>query len=431
VLTYLAGAFRAGSQPEDDVGQLPATETARTDLANGNRPRTRVTIAGMRVLSFLIAHAVAYETYQRVIPGGSAFLKDPPSVFRAMGADVVSFVLPSPTLWWRGQLHPGQRLYNLWGDSSNSYWNYVGLGCLVLACAGAIMSRQHRLTWPLLAAAIIALVLSLGPSLKFADVRPLPAPGQPENLYFMNAGQAVFGLPTAPLFAHLPGVDVMRATYRWFGATRLVLILFAAVGVQRLFAGAGATRSGHPAHRRRRQAAVGVLVLFSVLELLPAPGRIVAQYQVVDRYRRDLKQLAASLDDALPSAARVVFAPLLAPGVYPNDYLSAYLVPLGHYRSYNVAGDKSVNRLLQVWPSDIRNLILGKSPVSSAKHAFAAGSVDAVVVPNFDLRLLPAQWPSPAGFRKLGQKLANQFAADPALTVKRYYSFAIVTPATR
>ena len=83
----------------------------------------------------------------------------------------------------------------LWGDGTNSSYNYVGVLCAALAGAGVVAKWRQPYVLALAGAALVALVLSFGPALKADDIRgPFPARPTPAS-YMMPANAATLELP--------------------------------------------------------------------------------------------------------------------------------------------------------------------------------------------------------------------------------------------
>ena len=79
----------------------------------------------------------------------------------------------------------------------------------------------------------LALAFALGPSLKVHDLASSPSNNIPES---------VTTLPLPPLrwlYRHAPGLNDMRATYRWFVATRFALVLTSGLAIAALVYGLG------------------------------------------------------------------------------------------------------------------------------------------------------------------------------------------------
>src|SRR5262249_54050798 len=144
-------------------------------------------------------------------------------VFRAFGLDVWTLVAPQPTLWWTSWIGWDVKVPKLYGDGSNITGNYAGFVTVALVVWYLIRGRDaavHRAR-VLAIFGLLALVLSFGPSLKVHALTAVPANAMPESA-------ATLPLPPVRwLYRHVPGFNDMRATYRWFVATRFVLVFTA------------------------------------------------------------------------------------------------------------------------------------------------------------------------------------------------------------
>ncbi len=153
------------------------------------------------------ANLVAFAAYRVLLPASGGWTASPIDLFRSMGADLATLVVPSGSQWWSSISPITVDPSLLWGDGSNSKTNYLGWLVVGLAVVGAVLARRRRdLVAPLLAIAAVALFLSLGPSLKIDAVRgPLAVPVTSES-YLMPASAATMEFPTAWLDAHVPGL---------------------------------------------------------------------------------------------------------------------------------------------------------------------------------------------------------------------------------
>jgi hypothetical protein len=381
----------------------------------------RASIAALTSLvGFAVANGFAYLTYHHLLSKGADLTKTAQPLFRAMGVDLTSLYRPSG-LWWLGNHNQALKLSTLWGDTSNSLWNYIGLGCALLAVVGLALSRRNRLMLPFVLGLFITGLLSLGPTLKIDDHRVPPLPGQAENVYNMPVSAAQASLPTAPLFEKAPGVDIMRATYRWYGGTRLLIIVFAAAAVSELAARSRGRARGDLA----RRSAVVLVGVVAVLELVPSPGALRHLYRLNDAARRQIDGVAGELRTAVGPGKKVAFVSLI-PNSFPNDYLAPYLATESSLRATNLAGDKSVRATLGSWAPPIKRLMLGVDVRNATEAALSQGLVDAVVVPHFDIRLSTASWPSASFYTATGTRLSASLAKDPKLAVVNFAHFSVV-----
>jgi hypothetical protein len=355
------------------------------------------------------AYAIYHVTFADA--GGSA--TSPIDLFRAMGADVVSLVVPSTSIWWGSGTYPAV----LWGDGTNSTSNYLGVVAVLLAVAGGVLAwRRDRRQAIWVVIAIVALAMALGPSLKIDAVRgPLAVPVTPES-YNMPASDATLTLPTQWLYEHVPGLDLMRATYRWLVLTRLALVVLGALALASL------------ARRGARGVVAAVLVaVLGLVELAPnLPNRFSAMAETARDYRQFDAEVVRPLDAATPDWSRVLFLPNAAGG---NDFLAVRIAAGAHLWTYNAGGDKSLVVARAGWPQVIRTALdqeVGTDTTAEVEDVLKSKLVDAVVVPFFDLRWSATAWPTYEQFTQPGEDLAAQAEADPELSVEMFERFAIV-----
>ena len=111
--------------------------------------------------------------------------------FRAMGADVVTLMSPTSSNWWAGRLGVARDFSLLWGDGTNSRYNYLGVVLVALSLIGVVLAwrtDRRMLVWLVVGAA--ALLLALGPSIKISDVRGPLVPPITYQSYLMPAHDA-------------------------------------------------------------------------------------------------------------------------------------------------------------------------------------------------------------------------------------------------
>lgn len=372
----------------------------------------------LAVVAFLVANGIAFLVYRQIVSGAGDWARSPIDLFRSMGADLATLVIPSPAIWWSDrspwQVDPGV----LWGDGSNATYNYLGLGIVALAVLGVVLARKTApLVLPLAAITLLALVMSFGPSLKVSEVRgPLEVPVTFDS-YLMPADDAVMTLPTQWVYESVPGFSSMRATYRWVAVARLGLLLLAGAGVQALW-----RRRPEAASRVALVALVGVAVLEASPSYPAMLGRYADNASMAARFEADVLDV---MREAVPRGSRVVYAPN---AVSENDYLANYLSPMLGVTSYNIGGDKALEDAMARWQPDIRALLFEEEPfASAAAEVLESGKVDMVVIPFFDLRWSATAWPTSEQFREPGLEAAEEAAGDRSLDVQVYEHFAVVT----
>lgn len=360
---------------------------------------------------FVGANLAALALYVLYIPG-RGYEASPVGVFRSMGLDLVTLVAPSAFVWPAASFGFAVP-FDLWGDGSNAYYNYVGFLCLGLAVLGVI----HRFRDPRVAAitlaAVVALVMSFGPALK-VDVEgpPPPLPGERTfKDYLMPEGIAP-ELPWRGLFTALPGVESMRATYRWFGVTRLALVVLAGLGVAALARG--------PTSRR---ALAVVLAAIAAAELAPNLSLLVNQYRSDHSAMEAVaSEVGGDLRATTRPGERVFF--LNYTGRH-NDWLVNYVVPIASLRAYNAGGDKNFALAASSWPTEVRAMARPGVTANEVARAFRAGRVDAVVAPYFDLL---GPWPPLPAQTAAARKVFAPIVDDPRFRTQRQRSLAVIRP---
>ena len=197
---------------------------------------------------------------------------------------------------------------------------------------------------------------------------------------------------TSLLSKHLPGFRNMRASYRWMGLCALGFWLLALLWL------------AQPGSRWR-------LALFGVVVLLNLPEPI-AKWRIAMDYRANLRQLdAALLPDMRASVhpkERLVFLP------FGNDFIINYLASRLDVVAVNIGGDKNLAMARAHWPPVLQGLEMNRvDPEFSSRVArlLADRTVDAVVLPHFDMLWAAHHWP--CGERGLA-KCPPQIAADLA-----------------
>jgi hypothetical protein len=366
--------------------------------------------AGQRVRGaavFGLANLLALALYLAYVPFD--FPDEPIEIFRALGLDPVTLALPSQSIWWASKFGLAvDHSARLWGDPSAVQWNYVGYVGLGLAVWCLVRRRRDPLVLALTVAALVAFVLSLGPAFK------LDAPRRSDAVrYTMPKGEFP-ELPWAPLFEGVPGVESMRATYRWFGVTRMVLILLAGLAIAELARGPG----------RARTAVALLLAGIAVVEVLPTVPLYLRIYR--DRYEDRVQireQLVEDLDRATNEGERAF---VLSDNGAHNDFVVNYLASATGLRTYNAGGDKNAYYARSAWPPEIRQLAPGQVPPGAVERALRSGKVDVVVAPFFSLQSASDFWPPLPAMEAQARAAFAPILAAPRLKVARYRWFATV-----
>jgi hypothetical protein len=360
------------------------------------------------IATLLSGHLVAYALYTLYTPSYSSPM--PLEFMRSMGLDVLTLVQPTSVLWSADALSLATDHTDLWGDGSNATYNYVGFACLVLAGAALVTRFRERHVAALAAAGAIALVLALGPSLKVGEVRPVPAGMPTFESYLMPEGTAAADFPWGGLFTDLPGVEEMRAAYRWNGLARLALIFLAALAIDRL------------ARQPRRRLLAGGLAALAVIEIAPNVPRLYDGYRANHQHRAEFnRDVMPDLQATTERGERVFF---LSPDGSYADYLANYMAPTMEVRALNAGGDKNSALAQASWPDSVKVMANPARTPDQVHTALLSGGVGVVVAPYFHLRWATYSWPPASQERDAAQRTFAPILDDPRFEVRRYPWFA-------
>jgi len=402
----------------DGYGFVMATVAGGTALVCSAVRRPLRWRPWLGIVGFGVAHAAAVAVHRLVVPESTEWVKSSIDLFRSMGADLVTLVLPTGAHWWSAWAPATADTGLLWGDGSNARTNYLGVLLLGLAVLGAVVTRRSsRWVLPLAAAGGVALLFALGPSLKVNEIRgPLEQPITYKS-YLMPPEAAVVELPTTWVYENVPGFQDMRATYRWINVTRLVVVILGAAGIQYLWK----RRSDLPS-----RAGVGLICAVAVLEIAPNVGTALDEHAAVGRVLAGFASgVVEPMEEVVAPGTRVVFAPRGRGG---NDFLATYLASTLGAPTYNAAGDKVLEAARAAWPEPVRALLDGEGDFSDATaRVLQEDLVDAVVIPYFDLHRSASQWPISLEYAEPGHTAAEDVHGDDRLTVAEHEHFAVVT----
>jgi len=332
------------------------------------RPGTGVA-AGIAWLGALGGAALTYASWAP----SSTYEAHPPLDFPArLGVDVASLFLPSSRYLYPDLIGLTPPVQTFWGALDTPPSNYLGYLTVLLAAIGvvAVLRKRRGVRWEVVAVGVagaVTLLLAFGPTLKIAQYEP-------------GLDASFLTLPTSFLYEHVPGFQSLRVSNRWLVTTRLCVVLLSAVGLAALWRRWGG-------RLRWRAAAVVLLAVLTLVEVLPEPGRI------VDERRESLAKVNYLNGGIVPEAGRLLHDDelvLMLPST--NDFLADYLVPVTGVRSYNVGIDKNHSYAVSAWP----DTVLAANAAYKAEGApgaveeicavLAAGDADAVVLPSMDTR---------------------------------------------
>ncbi len=360
----------------------------------------RVRLTGVAV--WAVANAAALVAYVAYVPGPRKQFGVPIGVFRAFGLDVWTLVVPQPALWWPSWIGWHVTVPQLWGDGSNIFANYAGFVTVALVVWYLLRGRDEavRPARALALAGAVALVLSLGPSLKVDDVAAVRA---------NDISDAVTTLPLPPLrwlYRHVPGLNDMRATYRWFIATRFVLVFVAGLAVAALW-------------RDRRTAVRAGAILVGALALAETLPNIPAHLDRGRQAARFVAHVHATLIPELQRLVRPGDRVLVLPAA--NDFLATALVPFTRGSSFNIGGDKNYVLARREWPLAVRTATRAYAKPDAADRicdAFRANALDVVVLPFVSFSRGAVAFPPPPDVSGALKAEATRLAADPRFTAE-------------
>ena len=361
--------------------------------------------------------------YRLYMPGGLGVM--PPDFFRGAGVDVLTMLLP---MQWQG-------LYGAFGLGLDvqpemsyggrasllgvfvGYASLAAVGVLAWTVATRRAEKPDALTWGILLAGGLAVLLSLGPSLKFNDFRDdrTRESALDFGAYLMPEEAATLPLHTGWIYRSVPGIRNARVLARWQVLARLAMVVVTLLALRALW------RSGY-----RWQ---GVLLgLFAVFEMVPHPSRVAEESEgAIARADLVYRVQAGEFASRVRPGERVLLLQL-HPGASGNEFAANTLCSLARAHCYNAGGDKASIVVKSAWPEEIRRVRLGKERKRHVAAAFEAGVVDVVAVPYFDLRRVVYPW-SPLDVDVVDTRTRAETLAAGRLQVEHGEHFTFLRPA--
>jgi hypothetical protein len=370
----------------------------------------RVPLAGSAAwVASLGGAAAAYAAWA---PSGSYTGEPYLESFGQLAVDLATVFVPSGQFLYPSVLGILDQGLPVWGSDVTPPTNYLGILVVATATAGVTAAARRRSATDhevlaVAAAALLTLVLSLGPTLKVAQIDP-------------GLDASLVTLPNAWLYEHVPGFSSLRATNRWLVATRLCLVLLSAVGL------AAAWRRFWQGPVRHR-AVVAAVAALAVAEVLPDPAHIVLERRMsVERVRYLDEGIVAEAADLLREDELILMLPST------NDFLANYLVPLAGVRSYNVGIDKNHALSSARWPDAVVAANLSYGPRAGDLVCTALRrEADAVVLPYLDTRGAPLLGQHDPALPVERERWARRLAADPRFDAEIGTWLTVLRPAPR
>ena len=338
------------------------------------RRRTITFVIPVELLSF----AAAYLLYALFV-GKLEYEREPIDMFRGWGLDLTFIAVPTRGVHWLMDvlgLSIERTVKPYFGD--NSVWETTF--CLPILVAGLIswwqLRRNTKAATGLLLVAAFGFYMAFGPSLKFNSTKPASMQSAPSLTQTMPANLAIMPTGNAWLSEHVPGFDVMRASYRWSA-----LAIFCLWMLFLLFVG----------RRHPKGDILTTLTLVGLIAInLPDPSFKWARdtanremFFIVDR------ELVAPLSERLRPNELVAWLP------YGNDFMINYLSSRLRIRTYNIGGDKNLRQAQRKWPAEMIefNAETQESRAKTVLQILAASDADAIVIPYYDPNSSASAWP--------------------------------------
>jgi hypothetical protein len=330
-----------------------------------------------QVLSILAAY-LAYRAYARNLVMWNA----PLEAFRGWGVDLSFLVLPSAgTSWIPDILHWSVRRSTEQWYGDVSVWETTFLLPILVAAVVAVVRTAGRTrdiaTFAFLA--LIALYLSLGPSVKAWSEKPTSTSIDASmDSHYMPSTAARFPTGSGALSAHIPGFSSMRASYRWLGlaaaACWLCLICL------------------HVAGRSRKGGLIGVVITIAVIAVnFPHVGEQV-------RNGIAFRRMYMSMEKSVMTSYRALAAPGETAAFLPygNDFLIGYIVARAKGHTFNVGGDKNLALAISEWPDAMARVPQNELPADLADRSLQLlleGDAQVIIVPYFLEPMAAHVWP--------------------------------------
>ncbi|RUU61278.1 hypothetical protein [Mesorhizobium sp. M2C.T.Ca.TU.002.02.1.1] len=349
-----------------------------------------------------VGFAVSYFLYKSYV-GKAIFEKDDLDLFRAFGANIEFFFLPTRGILWLSDLFGFSAIReekSYFGDASVLCASFALVSIVAGAYALATKSSDARLKATFLLVAVFGFYMALGPSFKLNILKP-------------NGVGTLMPLQYAPWrtgtewLSYLPGFSNMRASYRW-----VALGMF----------GAWALLALHVASRRVQSGATIAIILAGIAFNIPAPGVMTANtdseqaIDEIDRYIENLKPI-------FQPGEKVAFLP------FRNDFFVNYMASKLNISTYNVGGDKNLTIAMENWPDTMLAFEAGKTGPDFAKRILwllTQKDADVAAIPYIDLLWAAHQWPYPPQYFDEMQPYIDEIRSSGMVDISGTENFTFV-----
>lgn len=344
----------------------------------------RVIVIGIMML---LGFGFAYLAYTGFI-NKSEYSKDPIEVFRGWGIDVTYLIIPSYSISWISDflnLSAIRTTEEQFGDAS--VWNTTfSLPLIAMGLWGIFKANKSKFKNILLCLFLFSFYMSLGPSLKIESVKPEGYNEENSTINTMIMPEEYSVIPTGNelLYKHVPGVNSMRATYRWS-----VLMLFSLMILFLMSCS------------KYNQKYISIVILISIFVYMPNLGanlREGVKYNV--SYKEINETLIEKFKEDIPKNTIVAFLP------WGNDFFVNYISPYSGFKAYNIGGDKNLDIAKAEWPESLlafHNSLNGRG-IEDIKHIFFSSDADYLIIPYFDLLWSAHVWPCQSNAEMVSHK---------------------------
>jgi hypothetical protein len=357
--------------------------------------------------------AIAYLLFRLYI-GKSGFEPESLDFFRGWGVDLFYILFPTTGMLWipdiLGLSIPRSEVDHF-GDSSVWATTFFLPLLLLGLIAWWMMRIKFKMATGILLVGLFAIYMALGPSLKVNSKKPpeLQKSDLPVSRA-MLASHAVMPTGSAWISEHIPGFNVMRASYRWsslsiFAFWCLLMMWVAMVN-----------------HKNPLWCGV-VLTIVILFNLPPLKSHTLQNINYRGMFQQIDIDLVLPLKNVVNSGETAVFIPM------GNDFAANYLAPKAGFRTYNIGGDKNVLQASKSWPKEIR-AIGDQLNCYKALNALLSGAADLLIIPHFHLLNAFFQWPpsveSVSSYRQDADSLFALWENKEVTNASHYPLFSIV-----
>lgn len=325
---------------------------------------------------------IAVISYRSYVQQTDLYVLYSEDFFRGMSTDLITLLIPTKGAQglydWLGLSVP-RGINEFYGDGSAFGWNFIGILFIVALAGWFTIQLPQLLKWGLTTVAIAALLLALGPSIKFKSYRTdVDNNAVLTKNYNMPKEAAIVSAPYHGLFTWVPGIKYMRATYRWLLVFKFIVLFFAI---------------GSLAYLYKRKPLL-CIVLMACLLIEGAPILSIEKRTVESKHNYNMLQRLKS-DVVLPLREYLHAEEVTYFWPDSNDFLVNFIAPILNIHAYNVGGDKNVLLAKQAWPKLLKNrsIYSVNNFPEITQLLFASDQVDAVIVPFFNMLIAAHIWP--------------------------------------